>query len=191
MAEVNNEFEPTEKKKERMIKKKDKNRKKANLEKHCQCFLYLTLEKVAYCHNSHYNFSGKTSIGKNFDDDDCSCCYKLPHIGNAIRNSGIDISYWDDCDFMDVIVELIVYKIKIGFDEDKYGNLYPKEIAHKHVKKIERAINRLLFEAYNSAHARIPRTEIDKDYTYVPLTKEEEEIRRKIKDDIDLSYNDD
>ena len=128
---------------------------------------YVVLDSVRCdCGARYYKFKGKTSNGAEFNE-----IFRLSAIGDAIREPGLDISYWDDGGFFEVVIELIALKIKIGFDEYN-GNIYPTKIARKYVNKLKNALNRLLMD-----NNRDP---LDSCYVYKPLSEEEKNIRTEI-----------
>jgi len=101
---------------------------------------------------------------------------KLWYLGDMLTNSGLDISYWEDHGFIELVKEMIIHKIKFGWKKDESGyNLYPNKITNEEdITKMKIAIKTLLTE-----HGEAPFDEdYNQDETYIEFTDEERELRK-------------
>ena len=72
-------------------------------------------------YTSHYNVSVRHA-----DDTESEYSCKLVHLADAMRASGLDVSKWDDFDFVDVVQKCIQFKVGVvwtdGLTPDRLGS---------------------------------------------------------------------
>jgi hypothetical protein len=167
--EEKTELELFSKRKARKILKKEEGseKRKKNRVKRSQSHRYVVLNTVCCdCYKDYVEISGKTTNGDEFET--------LLRIGNfkkIIEESfypNIDLS-WDWSDMVDLFIELIVLKIRIGFDDERD----PERITESHKKRLRSAINRVNYERFDNG--------IDDDYVFIPLSEKEKEIRKNLR----------